>query len=167
LLALPSAVVRLTLCIGISNHDHTRSNPAQGGHKKPSLLHQQLTCPPEQSLREKSFAIPEIASPRAKQSQSTTHAFEQRSELEKSSAARKTIDSILHNTSASPCSFPPFSTFTTFDKQQQHVEKTFSLPFPSLISSYLFLSSSSVSAGQKPPRVYYYYSLLITFSTPY
>jgi hypothetical protein len=155
LLALPSAVVRLTLCIGISNHDHTRSNPAQGGHKKPSLLHQQLTCPPEQSLREKSFAIPEIASPRAKQSQSTTHAFEQRSELEKSSAARKTIDSILHNTSASPCSFPPFSTFTTFDKQQQHVEKTFPLPFPSLVSSYLFLSSSSVSAGQKPPRVYY------------
>ena len=90
-----------SLCVGISR---CTIQPTEG-RKKPSLFHQQLTCFPEQSFKEKSFAIPEIASPLAKQRQRTTLAFEQRSKLEMPATARKTIDLILHNTSASPCSF--------------------------------------------------------------
>ena len=134
----------------------------QSSNNPPSLSDQQLTCPPEQSLKGNSFALGQIASPLAQQSQRIIFTFEQRSKLEKHPAARKTIDSIC----IIPLLPPPPSSFLDIHdirQQQQHVEKTLSLPFPSLISfSYLFLSSSSVSAGQKPPRVYYHYSLRTT-----
>jgi hypothetical protein len=56
------------LCVGIFDNDHVRC-PVQ--QDPPSLLDQQLTCFPEQSFKERSFALPEIASPLAEQSQRT------------------------------------------------------------------------------------------------
>jgi hypothetical protein len=106
-----------------------------------------LTCSSEQSFKERSFALTEIASPLAEQSQITALAFEQRSKLEKHYTARNTIDLI----SIIPLLLPPPSSFLDIHdirQQQQHVEKPLSLSFPSLISF-----SSSVSAGQKPPQV--------------
>ena len=160
----------LSFAIGMLTHVNqvsaspTTTTPGhfiQSTQTLPTLHGQQLTCISQQRFKEGFFRLPEIKSPAVRQSQRIHIHIEQSTKLERHPAAWKTIDLISITPLPLP---PPSSSFLGIHghrQQQQCAEKSLSSPFPSLFSFFisLSLSFSSVSAGQKPSRVYYSCSL--------